>query len=139
MAKRLFAVGMERGTPTLCNVKEWMKRTDRHLADARKDNDFIYHERIPEERALASVGKAVVAKAMPFESGSKLGNPTAPELFDKLVPVAVHQALVSYDLRRSELVNKELAKVKDATTMINELLSSMNLPASLEETKGALF
>ena len=32
---------------------------------AKKDNDFIYHERIPDFKSLAAVGKAAVAKALP--------------------------------------------------------------------------
>ena len=69
---------------------------------------------------------------------AKLGNPDAPELFDSLVPVAVHQALAQYDVRKSELVNKEVDKLKEATNLANQLLSSMNLPAALEDTKGKL-
>ena len=92
--------------------------------------------RIPEERQLAAVAKAAVAKASPLSA--KLGNPDAPELFDSLVPVAVHQALAQYDVRKSELVNKEVDKLKEATNLANQLLSSMNLPAALEDTKGKL-
>ena len=90
--------------------------------------------RIPEERQLAAVPKAAVAKPSPL--AAKLGNPDAPELFDSLVPVAVHQALAAYELRKSEIVNKEVDKLKEATNLANQLLSSMNLPAALEDTKG---
>ena len=83
---------------------------------------------------MAPVGKAAVAKPSPL--AAKLGNPEAPELFDSLVPVAVHQALASYDVRKSELVNKEVDRLKEATNLANQLLSSMNLPAALEDTKG---
>ena len=44
-AKRLFTAGMERGSVALCNAKDWLKRAERALVDAKKDNDFIYHER----------------------------------------------------------------------------------------------
>ena len=44
-AKKLFTAGMERGSVGLCNAKDWLKRAERALVDARKDNDFIYHER----------------------------------------------------------------------------------------------
>ena len=90
--------------------------------------------RIPEERQLAAVAKAAVAKPSPL--AAKLGNPDAPELFESLVPVAVHQALAAYELRKSEIVNKEVDKLKEATNLANQLLSSMNLPAALEDTKG---
>ena len=83
---------------------------------------------------MAAIGKAAVAKPSPLTG--KLGNPDAPELFESLVPVAVHQALAAYELRKSELVNKEVDKLKEATNLANQLLSSMNLPAALEDTKG---
>ena len=44
-AKKLFTAGMERGSVGLCNTKDWLKRAERALTDAKKDNDFIYHER----------------------------------------------------------------------------------------------
>jgi hypothetical protein len=36
--------------PDLSGAKEWLRRTEKALADAKKDNDFIYHERIPDEK-----------------------------------------------------------------------------------------
>lgn len=58
------------------------------------------------------------------------------DLFEELCPVAIHQALSAYDGRRQELVNIEVTKLKDATNLMNQLLSSMNLPAAVEGTKG---
>ena len=93
-----------------------------------------FHNRIPEERQLAAIAKAAVAKPTPL--ADKLGNADAPDLFASLVPVTVHQAIAAYDVRRTELVNKEVDKLKEATNLANQLLSSMNLPAALEDTKG---
>ena len=50
--------------------------------------------------------------------------------------IALHQALSTYDGRRQELVNVEVTKLRDATNLMNELLSSKNLPAAVEATKG---
>lgn len=83
---------------------------------------------------MTAIAKAAVAKPTPLTP--RLGNADAPELFDALVPVPVHQALAAYDVRKSELVNKEVDKLKEATNLANQLLSSMNLPAALEDTKG---
>ena len=60
------------------------------------------------------------------------------DLFEELCPVAIHQALSAYDGRRQELVNIEVTKLKDATNLMNQLLSSMNLPAAVEVTKGKI-
>ena len=58
------------------------------------------------------------------------------DLFEELCPVAIHQALSSFDGRRQELVNGEIGKLKEATSTLNGLLSSMNLPACIESTSG---
>jgi len=41
------------------------------------------------------------------------------------------QALAAFDVRRQEVVGKELNKLKEGTNLLNELLNSMNLPAAL--------
>lgn len=40
-------------------------KAERHLKEALKDNDFIYHERIPDAKSLTPVGRAPLAKAQP--------------------------------------------------------------------------
>lgn len=54
------------------------------------------------------------------------------DLFSKLVPVAVHQSLASYDLRKTEIVNTEITKLSDVTEMLNGLLANFKLPAFIE-------
>ena len=39
-------------------------------------------------------------------------------------------------MRKQEVVGAELNKLKEGTNLLNELLSSMNLPAALEDTTG---
>ena len=39
---------------------------------AKKDNDFIYHEKVTERKSLGAIGKAVMAKALP------IGKPMSP-------------------------------------------------------------
>ena len=57
-------------------------------------------------------------------------------LFDNLVPVVVHQALASFDVRKKEIINRELARIKEATNLVNAAMASMNLPAAIESTGG---
>ena len=44
--------------------------------------------------------------------------------------------MAAFDVRRQELVGKEVNRLKEGTNLLNELLSSMNLPAALEDTTG---
>lgn len=62
---------------------ELMKKTERNLNEAKKDNDFIYHDRIPDLNSLPPIGKAQPAKMLqltyPLSQNFK-GN----QLFDHL-------------------------------------------------------
>lgn len=43
-------------------MRELSDKTARALTPAKKDNDFIYHERVPEVRDLERIGKAAMVK-----------------------------------------------------------------------------
>lgn len=59
----LFKASQQRsGKPTF--FQDFFNKATRNLAEARKDNDFIYHERIPDIKSLEPVGKAALAKAI---------------------------------------------------------------------------
>lgn len=119
----------------MCHCKDWLKKTEKAVAVARKDNDFIYHERIPDAKSLEPVGKALVAKAtLPLPS--PIG-PPSKDLFEELCPVAVHQALSAYEGRKQDIINTEVTKLKDGTQLMNQLLASMNLPAAVEDSTGS--
>lgn len=54
-----------RGSGTFCFRTEHNKIV-RALELAVKDNDFIYHEKIPDPKSLHPIGKAPVAKPTPL-------------------------------------------------------------------------
>lgn len=45
------------------SVKDLNDKINRALAAAKKDNDFIYHDRVPEIKDLEHIGKAALVKA----------------------------------------------------------------------------
>ena len=111
----------------------YVVRAQQALASAKKDNDFIYHERVPDPKALAPVGKAAIAKLLPApEHYSK----DFRDLFAQLTPVQVQQAMAGYEVRKTELVNAEVGRLREATQTLNGVLASLNLPAALEDTSG---
>ena len=106
-AQRLLTAGMERGhNPDLSGAKEWLRRTEKALTEAKKDNDFIYHERIPEEKSLTPIGKAAVAKPTPMPE--RFGTEKT-DLFEELVPVAIHQ--VGLDILSSKYQSPLIVKM----------------------------
>jgi len=41
------------------------------------------------------------------------------DLFEKVVPLAIQQALTMFENRRSELVNREIGRLREATQLLN--------------------
>ncbi|XP_030370713.1 programmed cell death 6-interacting protein isoform X1 [Scaptodrosophila lebanonensis] len=112
-------------------LDEYFSRAKRNLAESTKDNEFIYNEIIPDLSTLASPGKAQLAKpisiAVPMASSFK-------DIFTNLVPVELHRALTASDMRKNEIVNAEIMKLREATQTLNAVLASLNLPAAVETT-----
>ena len=48
----------------------------------------------------------------------------------------VHQALAAWDVRKMEIINVEVGRIREANQLLNASLASMNLPAALEESSG---
>ncbi|XP_076628899.1 programmed cell death 6-interacting protein-like protein AliX [Colletes latitarsis] len=131
-AVELFKAAQQRSyKPNL--FQEYANRAQRNFTEVKKDNDFIYHERIPDVKSLEPVGKANVAKLLPLP---ETFSTNFKDLFTDLLPVSVHQALSSYEVRRNELVNSEISKLREMTQVLNSVLASLNLPAAIEDTSG---
>lgn len=131
-AIELFKAAQSRsGRPTL--FEEYAARAQRHLVEAKKHNDFIYNEMIPDVKTLESPGKAQLAKALPLNLPLS-ANPK--DLFADLVPVALHQAISASEARKNEVVNAEILRLREATQTLNGVMASLNLPAAIEVTSG---
>lgn len=131
-AVELFDAAKSRsGKPNL--FEEYASRAQRNLTEAKKDNDFIYNELVPDVKTLESPGKALLAKALPV--ASPMGT-NAKDLFSALVPVALHQAIAASDARKNDIVNAEVLKLREASQTLNGILASLNLPAAIEVTSG---
>lgn len=97
-------------------VKTWQSRINREATELKKDNDFIYHERIPASDCLEAIGRATLAKSLPL---SKPASSSFVDLFSKLVPMAVHNALQAYESRKGEIINFEVGRLREGTQLMN--------------------
>lgn len=120
-------------------------RAAAYLKTAENDNDKIYLQIEPAKNELPELGRAsmVAAKIPPEVATSQdmlgdhgeLGRP----LFTKLVPYSVHVAASIYADRRDRLVkNNIIAELESLTIKIQELLSSLSLPGSLQALEKPL-
>ena len=61
----LFKLAQQR-TGDLTLHQTYVNQSQKALTEAKKDNDFIYHERVPDVKMLEPIGKAPLAKIMPL-------------------------------------------------------------------------
>ncbi|KAI1901727.1 hypothetical protein AGOR_G00037370 [Albula goreensis] len=115
------------------NVKDLSDKISRALTAAKKDNDFIYHDRVPEVKDLDHIGKAALVKATAIQVPI---SQKFTDLFEKMVPMAVQQSMSMYNQRKSEIINRLIGTMREATNLCNGVLASLNLPAALEDLSG---
>ncbi|KAM9775783.1 programmed cell death 6-interacting protein isoform X3 [Syngnathus typhle] len=115
------------------SVRELTEKINRSLAAAKKDNDFIYHDRVPEVKDLEPIGKATLVKATAITPPL---SQKFSDFFVKMVPTAVQQSMSVYSQRKSDTVNRLVGTMREATNLCNGVLASLNLPAALEDLSG---
>ncbi|XP_071356057.1 programmed cell death 6-interacting protein isoform X4 [Trachinotus anak] len=115
------------------SVKDLSDKINRALTAAKKDNDFIYHDRVPEVKDLEHIGKAALVKATAITPPL---SQKFTDLFEKMVPMAVQQSMSIYNQRKAETVNRLVGSMREATNLCNGVLASLNLPAALEDLSG---
>uniref|UniRef100_A0A8C2IUR3 Programmed cell death 6 interacting protein n=1 Tax=Cyprinus carpio TaxID=7962 RepID=A0A8C2IUR3_CYPCA len=115
------------------NVKDLSDKINRALTAAKKDNDFIYHDRVPEVKDLEPIGKASLVKATAVQTPL---SQKFSDLFEKMVPMAVQQSVSAANSRKADTVNRLIGSMREATNLCNGVLASLNLPAALEDLSG---
>ncbi|XP_051527357.1 programmed cell death 6-interacting protein-like isoform X2 [Myxocyprinus asiaticus] len=115
------------------NVKDLSDKINRALTAAKKDNDFIYHDRVPEVKDLEHIGKASLVKATAVQAPL---SQKFTDLFEKMVPMAVQQSVSAANSKKADTVNRLIGSLREATNLCNGVLASLNLPAALEDLSG---
>lgn len=117
----------------------------KHLAEIQakipefiKDNDFIYHQSIPTESSLAPVLKLPAAKPIlvsELYAGQDMQRIIGPDIFQRIVPMAVTESASLYDEEKAKLVRAEAERVEVADSELATGLDYLKLPSSLNVIK----
>ncbi|KAH7640785.1 programmed cell death 6-interacting protein [Dermatophagoides farinae] len=113
--------------------KDIVNKATLALEEVKRDNDFIYHARIPDYKSLPTISKALLAKSTELPN---LFFPNESDLFVNLLPLVMHQSISRLENRKQELVNGEIGQLRDMTQTLSGILASLNLPAAIEDTQG---
>ncbi|KAM4064696.1 BRO1-like domain-containing protein [Hirsutella rhossiliensis] len=109
------------------------------LREALKDNDFVYHQTVPPEASLPPIAKLPAAKPIPVSelyAGQDISRITGPDLFAKIVPMAVTESASLYDEEKAKLVRAETERVDTANGEMAASLDYLRLPGALQVLKG---
>ncbi|KAB8606209.1 hypothetical protein FH972_025840 [Carpinus fangiana] len=133
---------VEKGVLSDLNVLKNKVQDD--LQRAEKDNDMIYLQPVPPKAELKSLDRAnMVTAKVPQEASEPIsflgeGAPLGRPLFAKLVPYSVHVAASIYVSRRDDTINSVINELEGLTQRVHELMSSLNLPGSLQALEKPL-
>ena len=101
----------DRHGENMFNSRDLQPSVQRDCQAVKKDNDFIYNDRVPSPSSLDAIAKATIAKPL------RLAGPGSNfvDLFTNLLPLQVSRAMNSYNDKRGQLVTVEIQKLKEAT------------------------
>lgn len=111
----LLKVAEQRGGKEL-PVKASLATVQLAYDKAKKENDYVYHERVPDYKSLAQLERAALAKPTPVKFPI---SEDFKDLFTTMVPMAVNQGLSMFKSKKQEAFNLEIGKLRQATELLN--------------------
>ncbi|XP_076291902.1 tyrosine-protein phosphatase non-receptor type protein myopic isoform X2 [Lasioglossum baleicum] len=92
---------------------------------AKNENEFIYHEEVPEKETLPTVKGASLVKGISF----CINDPevSGPDIFARLVPMKVHEASSLYSEEKAKILRSIGGKIEDKDQHLNSYLASLKL------------
>ncbi|KAH7982186.1 hypothetical protein HPB52_003378 [Rhipicephalus sanguineus] len=96
---------------------------------AKKENEFVYHERVPPVESLPEVKGANLVKGISFSPTDP--EISGPDIFARLVPMEAHEASSIYSEEKARLLRSVTSHVERKNEELEAFLSSLNLDKSM--------
>ncbi|KAJ2721894.1 bck1-like resistance to osmotic shock [Coemansia sp. Benny D115] len=111
------------------------------LSKATYDNDVIYHETVPNTSTLPPLDAASVVSNFDinkFYASEERSNVVGSDLFQRLIPMNVHESSSLYSEEMAKMLRAEEDKVNLADGELQDALSFMKMPGSLKRFERPL-
>ncbi|CAL1535665.1 unnamed protein product [Lymnaea stagnalis] len=92
---------------------------------AKKDNDFVYHAKVPALDTLPEIKGASLVKGIPFNPTDK--EISGPDIFQKLVPMEAHEASSVYSEEKAKLSRTVVGEIEQKNMELEQFMSSLQL------------
>ncbi|CAK9785382.1 BRO1-domain-containing protein [Cutaneotrichosporon oleaginosum] len=139
-----FACQLDSGNePTLPNdagtsiveiAKAHAAVVDEEKKQAIRDNDLIYHDVLPSEAALPPIDKLPAATPVVIQEvyqNPDVSKLIGPDIFARLIPLAVHESASVYSEEKAKLVRAEVERVELSEGEVRAALEHLGLPAAV--------
>lgn len=92
--------------------------------NAKQENEFIYHEMIPEITNISAVQGASLVQGIPFDvtDAQIIGD----DIFKRLVPMKAHENLSLYSEEKANILRRLGAKIDERDTELASFMGSLN-------------
>ncbi|XP_049883447.1 tyrosine-protein phosphatase non-receptor type 23 [Pectinophora gossypiella] len=92
---------------------------------AKNENEFIYHEEVPDKDLLTDLKPVCLVKAIPINFNDP--EVSGPDIFGKLVPMGAHEASSVYSEEKADMLRHVLSEAEAKNTELTEFMSSLQL------------
>lgn len=95
------------------------------LNAAEKENDFVYHDKVPAAESLPEVKGAVLVKGIPFDPCDP--EISGPDLFASLIPMGAHEASSIYSEKKAQILRRISDNVEDKNAELAAYESNLSM------------
>lgn len=110
------------------------------ISTLEKENDLIYHSIVPSLASVADIPAMEAATPTPmnelYKDGQELSKLLGKELFEKVIPLSVHQQTSLYSEEKASMLRAEGEKIEIANEELSSALEFLDLPAALRAVKA---
>ncbi|XP_060801444.1 tyrosine-protein phosphatase non-receptor type 23 isoform X1 [Amyelois transitella] len=92
---------------------------------AKNENEFIYHEEVPDKDLLTELKPVCLVKSLPINYNDP--DISGPDIFSRLVPMGAHEASSLYSEEKAKLLRQVMSQVDAKNTELMEFMSSLQL------------
>ena len=95
------------------------------LDNSKKENEFIYHEKVPDLDQLQEIKGASLVKGIPFDPADP--EVSGPDIFRRLVPMEAHEASSLYSEEQAKLLRTVCSEIESASGELALFMSALQL------------
>nr|XP_034827526.1 tyrosine-protein phosphatase non-receptor type 23 isoform X1 [Maniola hyperantus] len=92
---------------------------------AKNENEFIYHEEVPEKDMLSDLKPVCLVSAVPINFNDP--EVSGPDIFGRLVPMGAHEVSSLYSEEKANLLRHMVSQAEAKDSELTEFMSSLQL------------